>query len=67
MIIGKNSKNKILTIINKNKPNCLFISYDKIHYDYFCEITGIKIDFYIPKNFEETLTIININLIKFII
>jgi FkbM family methyltransferase len=45
--------------ISDSIHNCVFVSNEKEHYDFFCEKTHITLEFYTPKNFEETVTIIN--------
>jgi hypothetical protein len=45
--------------IKENLSDCIFISNEKEHYDFFCKNTNLYIDFYKPINFEETITIIN--------
>ena len=51
--------NKLYNIINIRLNDCIFISNEKEHYDFFCNNTNLKIDYYKPNNFDETLIIIN--------
>jgi hypothetical protein len=39
--------------------DCIFISNEKEHYYYFIEKTGIIINYYKPKDFTETVIIVN--------
>ncbi len=50
---------KLREMINHNLDNCVFISNEIKHYAYFCEKTGLQIEYYKPINFEETVIIIN--------
>jgi FkbM family methyltransferase len=50
---------KIKEQIKDDLDSCVFISNEIEHYNNFSNITGIKIDFYKPKNFDETVVIIN--------
>lgn len=45
--------------IKNQLENCVFISNEKEHYDYFLNATNFNIEFYKPQNFEEIITIIN--------
>ena len=45
--------------IKNQLENCVFISNEKEHYDYFLNRTNCNIEFYKPQNFEEIITIIN--------
>jgi FkbM family methyltransferase len=45
--------------IKDQLDNCVFISNETEHYDFFVSKTNLNIEFYCPKNFSETLTIIN--------
>jgi hypothetical protein len=51
--------NLLFEKIHNHLKNCVFISNEKEHYDYFLNQTNFKIEFYHPKNFEETVSIIN--------
>ena len=57
--ISQNAVNKLLQKIGNELNNCVFISNEKEHHAVFCEKTGINIEYYKPKNFEETAIIIN--------
>jgi hypothetical protein len=51
--------NKLKENIKDNLDNCIFMSNEKTHYDYFVQQTSIKIEHYKPKDFQEVVTIIN--------
>ena len=53
------ASNLLFEKIHNQLENCIFISNEKQHYDYFLNQTNLKIEFYDPKNFEETIAIIN--------
>jgi len=56
------SQNCIVKLIDaiKDKINdCIFISNEKEYYDYFSKNTGLNIEYYKPKNFEEIVIIVN--------
>ena len=50
---------KLIDEIKDNINDCIFISNEKEHYDYFITNTGLNIEYYKPKNFEETVIIVN--------
>jgi hypothetical protein len=50
---------KLIDAIKDRINDCIFISNEKGHYDYFCKNTGLNIEYYKPQNFQETVTIIN--------
>ena len=50
--------NKLKEEIKDNLGNCIFMSNEKTHYDYFVQQTSIKIEYYKPKDFQEVVTII---------
>ena len=55
------SSNSLLTFLENIKTeldNCVFVSNEKEHHDYFCNKTGINIDYYKPNNFEDIINII---------
>ena len=54
-----NSIFKLIDEIKDNINDCIFISNEKEHYDYFITNTGLNIEYYKPKNFEETVIIVN--------
>jgi hypothetical protein len=57
--ISQNCLVKLNEKIKDNINDCIFISNEKEHYDYFLKNTGLSIEYYKPKNFEETLIIVN--------
>jgi hypothetical protein len=50
---------KLIDEIKNNINDCIFISNEKEYYDYFITNTGLNIEYYKPKNFEESVIIIN--------
>jgi hypothetical protein len=50
---------KLIDAIKDRINDCIFISNEKEHYDYFITNTGLNIEYYKPKNFEETVIIVN--------
>jgi hypothetical protein len=57
--ISPNVINILLEKVKDETTNCIFISNEKEHYDFFVDNTKLNIEFYNPKNFEETTIIIN--------
>jgi hypothetical protein len=57
--IDNSAINKLQNLIKDELQNCIFISNEKDHYDYFCEKTKINIEYYKPNNFEEIIIIVN--------
>ena len=57
--ISQNCIAKLTEVIKNNINNCIFISNEKEYYDHFSKNTGLNIEYYKPKNFEETVIIIN--------
>ena len=55
--------NKLIVMITPNINDCIFISNEREHYDFFCSKINAKIntkiDYYKPTNLSETITIIN--------
>lgn len=51
--------NKLKEKIKDNLKNCIFMSNEKSHYDYFVQQTGINIEHYKPTDFQEVVNIIN--------
>jgi hypothetical protein len=50
---------KLIDAIKDKINDCIFISNEKEHYDHFSKNTGLNIEYYKPKNFEETVIIVN--------
>ena len=50
---------KLIAFIKDNIDNCIFVSNEIEHYNYFCEKTKLNVAYYTPKNFTEIVTIIN--------
>ena len=50
---------KLFELIKDNVDNCIFVSNEIEHYNYFCEKTELNVAYYTPKNFTEIVTIIN--------
>jgi hypothetical protein len=57
--ILKDCIDKLIDEIKNNINNCIFISNEKEHYDHFSKNTGLNIEYYKPKNFEESVIIVN--------
>jgi hypothetical protein len=57
--ISQNCIVKLTEIIKDNINECIFISNEKEHYDYFSQNIGLNIEYYKPKKFEETVIIVN--------
>lgn len=57
--ISQNCVDKLTKIIDDNVNDCVFISNEKEHHDYFSQNTGLNIEYYKPKNFEEIVMIVN--------
>jgi hypothetical protein len=57
--LSKNAFLKMQNHIALQLSDCIFISNEIDYYDFFCNNTGLKIDYYQPKNFVETVAIIN--------
>lgn len=57
--MSTNALNIFKEKISGELDNCVFISNEREHYDYFRVNTNINIDYYQPKNFEDMVTIIN--------
>lgn len=60
--LSDNSINKLYELIKNEIDNCVFV-YNKedeyVHYEYFCNKTNIKPNFYMINGFEEMISIIN--------
>lgn len=57
--MSSNAINIFKEKIKNELNNCIFISNEREHYEYFRVNTNINIDYYQPKNFEDMVTIIN--------
>ncbi len=57
--LSPNCINNIRNIINKNREDCIFISNEPDHYINFSKLIGIHVGYYKPKDFEETVVMIN--------
>jgi FkbM family methyltransferase len=57
--MSSNAITNLLEKVNNQLDNCVFVSNEKEHYDFFLNKTNLKIEFYQPINFEEVVTIIN--------
>jgi len=50
---------KMKAIVSSSIDSCIFVSNETEFYSYFVQETGLKIPHYIPKNFSETVAIID--------
>ena len=56
--MSNNAISLLLFNIKSNLSDCIFVSNEKEYYDYFLQKTGINIEYYKPKDFEEIVTIV---------
>ena len=59
LVLSVKTIEKLKNIINENNEDFVFISYDKISYQQFVNITNCKITHYEPFDFNELLIILN--------
>ena len=57
--ISQNCIVKLTEIIKDNFNDCIFVSNEIEHYDYFSKNINLNVEYYKPKSFEETILIIN--------
>lgn len=57
--LSENAIIQLSIMIKNDLHNCVFISNEESHYNYFVQKSGLNIPHYKPQNFEETVNIIN--------
>ena len=57
--LSPNCITNIRNIINENREDCIFISNEPEHYIHFSKLVGTNVEYYKPKDFEETVAMIN--------